>query len=121
MRRWLATGVLITALGACGGGDESTATTSAQATMTTSSTSSATTNSAAGTAATAEPSTFNSNDDEAAAERIPLTAGSLVDVPSGRWHRHVEATDPSSSTTHPAKASREGSCRRGPEGRNHRR
>ena len=62
--------------------------------MTTSSTSSATTNSAAGTAATAEPSTFNSNDDEAAAERIPLTAGSLVDVPSGRWHRHVEATDP---------------------------
>jgi mannose-6-phosphate isomerase-like protein (cupin superfamily) len=26
-------------------------------------------------------------------ERVPLTAGSLVVVPRGRWHRHVDATD----------------------------
>ena len=26
-------------------------------------------------------------------ERVPLTAGSLVVVPRGRWHRHVDADD----------------------------
>jgi mannose-6-phosphate isomerase-like protein (cupin superfamily) len=26
-------------------------------------------------------------------ERVPLTAGSLVVVPRGRWHRHVDAND----------------------------
>jgi hypothetical protein len=31
------------------------------------------------------PSSFASN------ERVPLDAGSLVVVPRGRWHRHVDA------------------------------
>jgi mannose-6-phosphate isomerase-like protein (cupin superfamily) len=26
-------------------------------------------------------------------ERVPLTAGALVVVPRGRWHRHVDADD----------------------------
>jgi hypothetical protein len=26
-------------------------------------------------------------------QRIPLTAGSLVVVPRGRWHRHVDAVN----------------------------
>jgi len=26
-------------------------------------------------------------------ERVPLTAGCLVVVPRGRWHRHVDAAD----------------------------
>ena len=26
-------------------------------------------------------------------ERVPLTVGSLVVVPRGRWHRHVDADD----------------------------
>jgi mannose-6-phosphate isomerase-like protein (cupin superfamily) len=29
--------------------------------------------------------------DDGGNERVPLTAGSLVVVPQGRWHRHVDA------------------------------
>jgi hypothetical protein len=95
MRGWLATGVLITALVACGGDDDSTATTSAGATLTTSPTSSANTNSAAGIATTVATSTPDANDDEAAAEHALLQ---LSDFPSGWTEQPIETSDEQAET-----------------------